>query len=98
MCPLKQTICRYVDETGLEQSCPTNLQRVTEITVDGENCYVVRPYVQCVTYAQCNGATYVSFSFFSWPLLVPFVKNGVRCLFEYAKNLFPIKSMFFYHA
>ncbi|XP_056016756.1 uncharacterized protein LOC130046528 [Ostrea edulis] len=44
----------YVNDIGLEETCPTELQRATQVYINGEECAVVRPGYQCVTFAVCQ--------------------------------------------
>ncbi|XP_048742943.2 uncharacterized protein LOC125656381 [Ostrea edulis] len=44
----------YVNDIGLDETCPTYLQQVTQVYLGKERCDVVRPHYQCATFAVCK--------------------------------------------
>lgn len=48
---------RYYTPIGIENICPSEITFPTKVEVYGSRCYIVKPELQCISYAKCAEQT-----------------------------------------
>lgn len=47
----------YYTPIGIENICPSEITFPTKVEVYGSRCYIVKPELQCISYAKCAEQT-----------------------------------------
>lgn len=57
MLPILWVFFSYYTPIGIENICPSEITFPTKVEVYGSRCYIVKPELQCISYAKCAEQT-----------------------------------------
>lgn len=57
MLPILWVFFSYYTPIGIENICPSEITFPTKVEIYGSRCYIVKPELQCISYAKCAEQT-----------------------------------------